>query len=84
MATQIRNDNELIKTMKPVFKKVVEYVLDKINDADGEPDEWYTELVNVGDTIIKKYENTEFAEFAKAVVLAHLEDIDVRVRKCRK
>ena len=56
----------------------------KYHDADGEPDEWYTELVNVGDTIIKKYENTEFAEFAKAVVLAHLEDIDVRVRKRRK
>ena len=56
----------------------------KYYDSAGEPDEWYTELVNVGDTIIKKYENTEFAEFAKAVVLSHLEDIDVRVRKCRK
>lgn len=34
MATQIRNNNEFLKVMKPVFKKVVEYVLDKIMETN--------------------------------------------------
>ena len=37
----------------------------KYHDSDGEPEDWYTELMNAGESIIKKYENTYFSGMAK-------------------
>lgn len=53
----------------------------KYHDSDGEPDDWYTELMRAGESIIKKYENTDFANFAKDIVFAHFGDIERRERQ---
>ena len=53
----------------------------KYHDSDNEPEDWYTELMNAGESIIKKYENTYFADFAKDIVFSHFGDIERRERQ---
>ena len=59
MASQIKNDRELVRTMKPVFKKVVEYVLDRIMECNQET--IWSVVYGAGEPSV--YERTgEFAE----------------------
>lgn len=45
-------------------------------------EEWFIELMNVGEEIIEKYQNTEFAKFAQSLVFSHFEDVEMRC--CQK
>ena len=44
-------------------------------------DDWISELIDTGESIIDKYKNTDFAEFAQGIILEHFADID---RRCRR
>ncbi len=52
----------------------------KYHDSDGEPEQWFEELVHEGEKVIKKYENTDIALFARGLVLEHFADIERRER----
>lgn len=44
-------------------------------------DEWFDELVNESTLLYEKYKNTQFKEFVKQLIIAHIDDVD---RRCRK
>ena len=56
----------------------------KYHDSDGESDDWYEELVKAGDELVEKYKNTDIENFARKLVLSHMEDIELRERKKNK
>lgn len=43
-------------------------------------DEWFNELINEATLLSKKYENTEFGEFARQLLIVHIDDVD---RRCK-
>lgn len=45
--------------------------------ADNAED-WFNEMMKVGEKLIGKYQNTDFAKFAQRLVLAHFEDVERR------
>lgn len=55
----------------------------KYHDPYSEKDDWYDELIQSGECLIKKYKDTELAMFARKLILAHFDDIDVREKKSR-
>ena len=49
-------------------------------EADNE-EQWFEELVHVGEEIIEKYHNTEIAKFVQSLVFSHFEDVEMRWKK---
>ena len=41
-------------------------------------DDWMLSCMEVGDRLIRKYENTGFAEFAKDMIFSHFNDVERR------
>lgn len=41
-------------------------------------DKWYEKLIEAGNILFQRYSNTEFKEFAKDLIVAHMEDINRR------
>lgn len=54
---------------------------EKYHDPYGEQEGWYEELTRAGERIIEKYENTDFAKFARDLVFSHFEDIQMKCKK---
>lgn len=44
-------------------------------------EKWFEDAVNAGDALIKKYESTHLNIYAQKLVMAHLEDVEIRWRK---
>lgn len=44
-------------------------------------EEWFSEMIDVGEKIIEKYQHEEFAEFARNLILRHFEDVETRWKK---
>lgn len=44
-------------------------------------DEWFEEVVAESTRLYAKYQNTDFKEFAKALIIAHMNDVD---RRCTR
>ena len=49
-------------------------------EADNE-EQWFEEMVRVGEEIIEKYHNTEIAKFVQSLVFSHFEDVEMRWKK---
>lgn len=43
-----------------------------------EPDEWFEEMTNKSSVLYEKYKDTDFSDFAKALIIAHIDDVDKR------
>lgn len=43
-----------------------------------ERDEWFEEIVAESTKLYAKYQNTDFKDFAKALIIAHIDDVDRR------
>lgn len=41
-------------------------------------DDWFAEMMDAGEKIIEKYQNTELAKLARNLVFAHFEDVEDR------
>ena len=44
-------------------------------------EQWFEEMVHVGEEIIEKYHNTEIAKFVQSLVFSHFEDVEMRWKK---
>ena len=44
-------------------------------------EQWFEEMVRVGEEIIEKYHNTEIAKFVQSLVFSHFEDVEMRWKK---
>ena len=51
-------------------------------EADNE-DAFFEELAKQANKLYEKYKKTEIAEYAKRLIMAHLDDVDRRCRKGR-
>ena len=49
-------------------------------EADNE-EQWFEEMVHVGEEIIEKYQNTEISKFVQSLVFSHFEDVEMRWKK---
>lgn len=56
----------------------------KYHDPYGENDDWYDELIRSGESLINKYKDTDFARFARKMVLCHFDDVDAREKESRR
>lgn len=54
----------------------------KFYEADNE-DTFFEELTAQANKLYEKYKKTEIAEYAKRLIMAHLDDVDRRCRKGR-
>lgn len=49
-------------------------------EADND-EEWFAEMMRIGEQIIEKYHNTSFAKFARSLIFSHFEDVEMRWKK---
>lgn len=52
----------------------------KYHDAEN-TEEWFTEMMSVGEKIMEKYQNTDFSQYAKRLVFDHFEDVENRYKE---
>lgn len=51
-------------------------------DADNGED-WFLEMMSVGELIIEKYQSTCFSKFSQELVMSHFEDVQTRWEKIK-
>ena len=51
--------------------------------ADND-NEWFAEMMNTGEKIIEKYQNTELSKLARSLIFAHFEDVEDRWKEGRR
>ncbi len=49
----------------------------KYYEADNK-DEWFEGLIKAADILFKKYKETHFSEYAKKLIIAHMDDVERR------
>lgn len=49
-------------------------------EADNN-EKWFEKLIQSADRLYKKYKNVPFSEYAKQLILAHINDVDRRARE---
>ena len=52
-------------------------------EADNE-DEWWENTIREANRFCKKYEKTDIAQFAKEMIVTHINDVDRRARKVKR